>query len=65
LVDIRDTHPFSLSNANTQSIKGWVSSISFEALSQFSEEEKQIARALLDSLILKHTANRLAAGSGH
>ena len=37
----------------------------FEALSQFSEAEKQIARALLDSLILKHTANRLAAGSGH
>jgi len=33
----------------------------FEALSGFSDEEKKIARELLDSLILKHTANRLAA----
>ncbi len=36
----------------------------FEALSQFSEEEKRVARELLDSLILKHTANRLATGTG-
>ena len=36
----------------------------FEALNEFSAEEKRIAKALLDSLILKHTANRLAAGSG-
>jgi len=36
----------------------------FEALSQFSEDEKRVAKELLDSLILKHTANRLsAAGS--
>ena len=32
----------------------------FEALSQFTDEEKMIAKALLDSLILKHTANQLA-----
>ncbi|MGS2724769.1 helix-turn-helix domain-containing protein [Porticoccus sp. GXU_MW_L64] len=32
----------------------------FEALSQFDKEEKKIAKAVLDSLILKHTANRLA-----
>lgn len=36
----------------------------FEALSQFSEEEKRVAKELLDSLILKHTANRLATGTG-
>ena len=36
----------------------------FEALSQFSEDEKRIAKELLDSLILKHTANRLATGTG-
>ena len=35
----------------------------FEALSQFNEDEKRVARELLDSLILKHTANRLAAGT--
>lgn len=35
----------------------------FEALNQFSEEEKKVAKTLLDSLILKHTANRLATGS--
>lgn len=33
----------------------------FEAVTQFTEEEKKIAKALLDSLILKHTANRLNA----
>ncbi|MEE9343931.1 MAG: helix-turn-helix transcriptional regulator [Gammaproteobacteria bacterium] len=36
----------------------------FEALSQFSENEKLVAREILDSLILKHTANRLATGTG-
>ena len=30
----------------------------FEALEQFSDDEKRIAKELLDSLILKHTANR-------
>jgi len=37
----------------------------FEALNQFSDDEKHIAKALLDSLILKHTANRLSAASGN
>jgi len=37
----------------------------FEALNQFSDDEKRIAKALLDSLILKHTANRLSAASGN
>ena len=32
----------------------------FEALSQFSPNEKEVAKELLDSLILKHTANRLS-----
>jgi transcriptional regulator with XRE-family HTH domain len=36
----------------------------FEALSQFDDKEKLIAKELLDSLILKHTANRLAIGTG-
>lgn len=36
----------------------------FEALSQFSPNEKMVAKELLDSLILKHTANRLSAGTG-
>src|SRR5690606_25907277 len=35
----------------------------FEALRQFNKREKQIAKELLDSLILKHTANQLSAGS--
>jgi hypothetical protein len=34
----------------------------FEALSQFDEREKMVAKELLDSLILKHAANQLAAG---
>lgn len=34
----------------------------FEALSGFSEEEKKMAKELLDILILKHAANRLSAG---
>lgn len=33
----------------------------FEALGQFTDEEKMVARQLLDSLILQHTANQLAA----
>ena len=34
----------------------------FEALRQFNEREKLVAKELLDSLILKHTANQLSAG---
>jgi transcriptional regulator with XRE-family HTH domain len=37
----------------------------FEALGHFSQEEKRVVKELLDSLILKHTANRLATGTGH
>ena len=33
----------------------------FEALSQFNDQEKLVAKEILDSLILKHTANRLAS----
>tara|TARA_A100001391_G_scaffold118901_1_gene80679 strand:+ start:269 stop:388 length:120 start_codon:yes stop_codon:yes gene_type:complete len=36
----------------------------FEALNEFSAEEKRTARELLDSLILRHTANRLSASAG-
>lgn len=32
--------------------------LQFEALSQFSPEEKAVVRVLLESLILKHDANR-------
>ncbi|MDB6375064.1 hypothetical protein [Photorhabdus bodei] len=32
----------------------------FEAISQFTPEEKEVARVLLESLILKHDANRFA-----
>ncbi|UYA58693.1 hypothetical protein NAL19_446 [Pectobacterium sp. F1-1] len=32
--------------------------LQFEAVSQFSPEEKEVARVLLESLILKHDANR-------
>ena len=32
--------------------------IQFEALSQFDEEDRKIAKALLESLILKHNAKR-------
>jgi len=35
----------------------------FEALEQFSDDEKRIAKELLDSLILKHTANRFSQAS--
>lgn len=34
--------------------------LQFEAISQFTEEEKKIAKALLESLILKHDANRFS-----
>jgi len=36
----------------------------FEALGQFNEDEKKVAKELLDSLILKHTANRLSTSTG-
>ena len=36
----------------------------FEALNQFSPNEKEVAKELLDSLILKHTANRLSTRTG-
>jgi hypothetical protein len=32
--------------------------LQFEAISQFSPEEKAVARAVLESLILKHDAGR-------
>lgn len=32
----------------------------FEALAEFTDSEKAVAKELLDSLILKHTANRMA-----
>lgn len=32
----------------------------FEAINQFNDREKLITKELLDSLILKHTANQLA-----
>ena len=35
----------------------------FEALNEFTPEQKRIAKELLDRLILKHTANRLATGT--
>ncbi|WP_244208751.1 MULTISPECIES: helix-turn-helix domain-containing protein [Xenorhabdus] len=34
--------------------------LQFEAVSQFSPEEKEVARVLLESLILKHDANRFS-----
>lgn len=34
--------------------------LQFEALSQFSTEEKAVAKVLLESLILKHDANRFS-----
>jgi len=36
----------------------------FEALGQFNKEETMVAKELLDSLILKHTANRLSTRTG-
>ena len=35
--------------------------LQFEALSQFSSEEKKIAKAVIESLILKHDASRFSA----
>jgi transcriptional regulator with XRE-family HTH domain len=35
--------------------------LQFEALSQFSPEEKKIAKAVIESLILKHEARRFSA----
>ena len=37
--------------------------LQFEALSQFTPEEKAVVRVLLESLILKHDANRFARGA--
>ena len=34
----------------------------FEALRQFNDKERMIAKELLDSLILKHAANQLSTG---
>lgn len=36
--------------------------LQFEAISQFSPEEKAVAKVLLESLILKHDANRFSRG---
>lgn len=36
--------------------------LQFEALSQFSPDEKKVAKAVLDSLILQHQARRWASG---
>lgn len=35
----------------------------FDALRQFDDREKMIVKELLDSLILKHTANQFSAGA--
>lgn len=37
--------------------------LQFEAMSKFTPEEKKIARAVIDGLILKHTANRFSQAS--
>ena len=34
--------------------------LQFEALTQFSQEEKQVVKAVLESLILKHDSNRFS-----
>jgi hypothetical protein len=36
----------------------------FEALTSFRPEEKKVAKAVLESLILKHEANRWAKAGG-
>jgi transcriptional regulator with XRE-family HTH domain len=38
--------------------------LQFEALSQFTPEEKAVARVVLDSLILQHTAKRFSGNAG-
>ena len=35
----------------------------FEAVKQFSPEEKRIAKAVIEGLILKHDASRFAQGA--
>ena len=37
--------------------------LQFEAISQFTPEEKEVARTVLESLILRHTANRFSRGA--
>jgi len=37
--------------------------LQFEAVSQFTPEEKMVAKAVIESLILKHDAGRFAAAS--
>lgn len=34
--------------------------LQFEAISEFTPEEKEVARTVLESLILRHTANRFS-----
>ena len=36
----------------------------FESISRFTQEEKKVAKKVLDSLILQHTANQLATKEG-
>ena len=38
--------------------------LQFEALSQFDEEDRNVARAVLESLILKHNAKRAFVNTG-
>jgi len=37
--------------------------LQFEAVSQFSPEEKKIAKAVIEGLILKHDASRFSTAS--
>ena len=37
--------------------------LQFEALAQFTDEERQIAKAVIDGLILRHTAGHLSQAS--
>jgi hypothetical protein len=37
--------------------------LQFEALSKFTDKEKEVAKAVIDSLILRHTAERFSAAS--
>ena len=37
--------------------------LQFEAISQFTDKEKEVAKAVIDSLILRHTAERFSAAS--
>lgn len=38
--------------------------LQFEAISQFSPEEKNVVKALLEGLIIKHEANRWRTQTG-